>query len=404
MAAGGIVVLLCGPGARVEAQSSTYSVAASPLPAVVGQPLTVTAMVPLTVADGTHFVVTASGPRVSVSQPPVDLFTAEGVSLNHRVSIAIPAPTIAEVLAIQLTQAVDATFESVELPALNFYHPLPLAALGTGQLNLLVAAAGQSVSPNSAFTGEYSFLFRGQTPGAAGVPTGAAAIGTFFADGKGGISNGQLFLKSVSGYNLPGNGLQGTYQIDATGRGSMQLASLDAENQPVKLGFDFFVPPGQAGVVLQNSSLIPTGGVTGSGEISMAGSFFQASAPSAEAYPVLSASTQFFDEVAGEDRFTPGAGSMAFNVTGMTGTATVHTGALATGEPDGFSGTPYLCIGCTGLGGTNVFLYSQGTGTAAGAVTELVGVFGSKPSGGVLYFLSIDPEPAANLVVGTAQY
>jgi hypothetical protein len=385
--------LLQWQGTSLSAQATNYSISVSPLPAQAGQPLTVTVPVPTTVPDGTPFtlmIYTTTFPANQAYDPPVLAYSASGISLNHIFTLQTPALTAGEQYNIIVIQT-----GSVSIATNGSSIASSSVALGPANISVVVPALGQGPITTPLLAGNYSFLFQGQTNGAQGKPNGVAAAGTFSADGRGNISSATADLNDAVGVVvLAGPEYSGTYQIDATGKGTILL-----NTSPVPLSFNFFVPD-QPGVIINNGSIAPVNsGLTGSGEFSVAGNVFETATDSAFDDPV-GASVEFAAEISPGAGFTVGAGLLTFD-RHLAQEILTSTGQVTTGLPDGFTGNTGQ-FNFQSQDGTDTLLFSvpgqPSTAPANYAVYE-----GSKPSGGVFYFLSTDPHPATNLIVGKAE-
>ena len=89
---------------------------------------------------------------------------------------------------------------------------------------MTVAVTQAGGTNGSAFKGQYAFLFQGLTNQQSGNRLGAAAVGSFTADGKGSITSGTLDLNLPAGphLDLP---VTGTYTLAFDGRGMVTLTS-----------------------------------------------------------------------------------------------------------------------------------------------------------------------------------
>ena len=373
----------------LRAQSLSYSPVVSPLPAQVGKPLTIAVPVPSSVADGTDFSV-----NLSQNGPNGPFSTAgSGVSSGHKVSISVPALTAPGVYTFTVTSG-DAGGN-------------PGLALSGSTFQLIVSPAGQTPNPLATFTGNYSFLFQGQTNSASGTANGLAVAGTFTTDGNGTISSGTADGNSSIGLLFQNAAVTGTYRLDGTGKGSISL------NTPVgPLSLNLFVPPSEPGVVVAHAKLAPTAGYTGTGELSTAAYFFsfsdyvsmdQFTLPA----PVV-ASIGFAEEGSGNG-FSKGIGLLSF---GIADGSLSGVGQAAAGSPDVFTGAAGSFAPNTQpttMRPPRLALTFSAVGGAAGTPTHYAAYQGSLPSQSttyfalpspVMYFLSLDPHPANALVVG----
>lgn len=360
------------PGHGLQAQSLNYGLSISSLPAQVGKPFTMTVPVPATVPDGTAF---------SYFAAPLTTGTylqATGISINHQLTIQSPPFPTPGLYSLNVSQMQGTANVGVSTPL----------ALGGASVNLIVSPAGQSPNPLATFSGNYAFLFKGQTIAEPGAVSGAGIVGNFTADGSGNITSGTLDVNTAIGINLQNAATTGTYQLDATGKGSLQLTTPQGP-----LSFNFFVPPNVPGVLVQNATLVPAGGFTGTGEVSQAGNLFEEGIVfygSNPHYPIpFTTSAGFYEESPSGGGFLPGAGLLAFN-----------QDLTVAGISQAIPGSPDIFAGVTGTYSSykaeRFTLTLSAPGQTSTTPTHYV-VYGGY---GPLYFLSLDPHPATSLVLG----
>ncbi len=378
------------PGSlNVQAQSLNYGISISSLPAQVGQPFTVSVSVPLTVPDGTAFTYSAD------PQPYTGTYLqASAISTSHHVTIQAPVFVTPGLYRISVGQAVSGN------PSVGVITPL---ALNNAVVDVLVSPAGQSPDPAASFTGNYAFLFKGQTIADPGVPSGVAVAGTFTSDGKGNITAGTLDLNTAVGLELQNAPVTGTYQLDTTGKGSLLLMTTQGV-----LGFNLFATPGKPGVVVSNATVVPIGGFTGAGEISRTADFFSGgnvflnSQDNFAPFP-FDISAGFSVESAASSGFLPGASLLEFTL-----------GLTAKGIGQAIPGSADLFTGANGTYSsikTERFTMTlSAPGQPASTPTHYAVYQGSAEPGGpspsdtpVLYLLSLDPHSSTDLVVGKIQ-
>ena len=117
-------------------------------------------------------------------------------------------------------------------------------------VTISVAQAGGT--NGAAFKGQYAFLFQGFTNQQSGNRLGAAAVGSFTADGNGNITSGVLDLNipAQPELNLP---ITGTYTLGTNGRGTVTLNS-SLGTQVIEIS-----TPGDVSTV-ENATGTPTNG------------------------------------------------------------------------------------------------------------------------------------------------
>ncbi len=97
-----------------------------------------------------------------------------------------------------------------------------MLAYASNNTNLIVDAFSVMAPPVTLMRGNYAFAVRGyQTVN--NLPTPFVLAGGLVADGQGGITSGVLDLNTGSGSPMNGTSFTGTYSIDGTGVGTMQL-------------------------------------------------------------------------------------------------------------------------------------------------------------------------------------
>ncbi len=371
---------------NLQAQLPTYGFSISSLPAQVGKPFTVTIPVPAAVPDGTTYSYSATPSTYGGI-----FLEAYGVSVNHQLTIQAPPFTTPGRYSVTVGQTQGNTNVGVSTP-------LVFAAV---TINLIVSPVGQNSNPLATFAGDYAFLFKGQTIAAPGAVSGVGAAGAFTADGNGNITSGTLDVNTAVGINLQNAAVTGTYQLDATGKGSLQLVTPQGP-----LGFNFFVPPNVPGFIVRNATLVPAGGFTGTGEISQAGNFFNQGVVFYGSDPYsnipLDTSAGFSEESTSGGGFLPGAGLLAFNIDliavgigqAIPGSSDIFTGV--TGTYSSYTTERFtMTLSAPGQSSTMPTHYAVYQGS--------VGAFGVNGASSVLYFLSLDPHSAANLVTGKLQ-
>ena len=99
-----------------------------------------------------------------------------------------------------------------------------MLAYASDKTNLIVDAFNVMAPPVTLMLGNYAFAIRGyQTVN--NVPTAFVMVGGLVADGHGNVTSGVLDLNNGTGSPTNGTTFAGTYSIDGTGVGTMQLNS-----------------------------------------------------------------------------------------------------------------------------------------------------------------------------------
>jgi hypothetical protein len=287
----------------------------------------------------------------------------------------------------------------------------PTFALGPGTRLVPIYAAGQPPLPNAAFNGTYSFLFQGQIAGEPAMANAFATAGSFTAMGDGTLENCSVNIASAAGnqpYGEPFAGstivgafCQGTYDLDATGKGTINLLAdpLDAPyGLTTPVSFNFFASPNQAGIPVTHASIVPPAGVTGSGEISPTSNFIPSAYSDPGSFLVfapLYAGAEFLS-VNSTVGSVPGAGVLSFlpvfNPDANTGVTS--TGETALGASTSFSGS-------FALGGFGLVSANSNSVAPAGEPLDYAFYQGTGPTGvPVIYFLSVDGYAASGIVSG----
>ena len=289
---------------------------------------------------------------------------------------------------------------------------------------------GPSTTPASTFKGPYAFFFKGETVAPPGTASGLAAAGAFVADGNGGTTVGTLDLNTAVGINLQAAPITGTYQLDATGRGTLVLTTSLGP-----LNFNFYVPPAKPGTAIAHAVLVPTGFFTGTGEVSQQEDFFSKAFHNPTDpfnpldMPPFDTSIGFSEESTSGGGFLPGASLLEFTpptsqmfVSGadsrLLGAAVRGYGQPIQGSPDPLTTATGIVTGTIGnppapnpppgelyeAFAERLSITFSTPGQASTTPTHYAAYEGTDPSGfPVIYLLSLDSHASTDLVVGMIQ-
>jgi hypothetical protein len=136
----------------------------------------------------------------------------------------------------------------VTITATSIANPIRM-----GSVTLAITSGGNN---NSKLSGRYAFLM-GAYEGVPGFNSGPTEIGSFFADGEGGIS-GTAVLYSTQ----PPIQVTGAYTIDSNGRGSLSLTSESGLLAGMPVPLDYHpAPNGNVGTGSIDTIAVPAGGI-----------------------------------------------------------------------------------------------------------------------------------------------
>jgi hypothetical protein len=194
--------------------------------------ITTTAPVQIVVNPIPALAFTGSLPNATVNVPYTQTLAATGGLAPY--TYAVTAGTLPAGITVSTGGVVSGTpttpgAYSFTVTATDSENPKQSVALP-----LLLVVQYPPTPPDGGLVGPYAFLFQGYDDALIGVlPYKTATIGSFTADGKGGITAGELDANhqgsNPSGATVPTQHFVGTYTLGADNRGSLTITRLNTD-------------------------------------------------------------------------------------------------------------------------------------------------------------------------------
>ena len=193
---------------------------------------TITAPVAVNVEPVQTLALTGSLPSATIGQTYSQTLSATGGVGPY--TYAVTAGALPAGLALTSNGTLDGTPTTPGAASVTLTATDSEGTPQTATLPTLVQVLYPSTANDAEFSGPYAFLFQGYDDAAAGVAAyQTASVGSFTADGAGGLSTGELDANrqtsNPTGNTVATQNVVGTYTVGVDGRGTLVLTPLNAE-------------------------------------------------------------------------------------------------------------------------------------------------------------------------------